>query len=149
MKWLFKEVPQQEELRIILEKQVFDQEVKDFLTYLEGYDKAPLDRLIVKVDGEIVIIPFADLLALDLDGDYINIITITQTWSVRGRLYQMKEKLADREFVQISRQSLININHLKRMEASFSGNMLAILSSGLTLSVSRRYVKNLEKKLGL
>ncbi|MGI1779715.1 LytTR family transcriptional regulator DNA-binding domain-containing protein [Streptococcus uberis] len=50
---------------------------------------------------------------------------------------------------QLEWQSIININHLEMMEASFSGNMLAILTNKIKVIISRRYVKNLEKALGL
>ncbi|MFV8214762.1 LytTR family DNA-binding domain-containing protein, partial [Streptococcus pluranimalium] len=65
------------------------------------------------------------------------------------RLYQFKEKVGSQDMIQVSKQSLINIRHLERMEASFSGNMTAFLTGGLKIAVSRRYLKVLEKRLGL
>lgn len=61
----------------------------------------------------------------------------------------MKDRLPSDYFVQVSKQSLINLDHLQMMEASFSGNMLAILTNKTKVIISRRYLKNLEEKLGL
>lgn len=84
-----------------------------------------------------------------MNGDYVRVISQRGHFLTRGRLIHLKERLASSHFVQISRQSVINTHHLQRMEASFSGNMLAILSRDTRLSVSRRYVKALEKQIGL
>lgn len=149
MKWVFREVPKQVETRLVIEKESFDDEIHHLVTYLEDYEQSQKDSLTVKVEGGLVLIKISDLLALDVQGDYVSLSTRDQTYSVRTRLYQLKEKLPQQSFVQVSRQTIINIDHLRRMEASFSGNMLAILSNGSKVSVSRRYVKALEKQLGL
>lgn len=149
MKWVFQEVPKQVEARLVIEKESFDDEIHHLVTYLENYEQSQKDSLTVKVEGGLVLIKISDLLALDVQGDYVSLLTRDQTYSVRTRLYQLKEKLPQQSFVQVSRQTIINIDHLRRMEASFSGNMLAILSNGSKVSVSRRYVKALEKQLGL
>ena len=65
------------------------------------------------------------------------------------RLYKFQERLNNPDFVQVSKHGLINIQHLEALEASFSGNMLAILTGKRKVDVSRRYLKNLEKRLGL
>lgn len=149
MKWVFREVPKQVETRLVIEKESFDDEIHHLVTYLEDYEQSQKDSLTVKVEGGLVLIKISDLLALDVQGDYVSLLTKDQTYPVRTRLYQLKEKLPQQSFVQVSRQTIINIDHLRRMEASFSGNMLAILSNGSKVSVSRRYVKALEKQLGL
>ena len=64
------------------------------------------------------------------------------------RLYKFRNRLANPDFVQVSKHALININHLKALENSFSGNMLAILTGKIKADVSRRYLSELEN-LGL
>lgn len=51
--------------------------------------------------------------------------------------------------IQVSKQSIINIQHDELQRHLFSGNMLALMTKKLKVSVSRRYLKDLEKRLGL
>lgn len=51
--------------------------------------------------------------------------------------------------MQVSRHSVINLNYLESLESGFAGNMVAILAEGLKTEVSRRYLPDLERELGL
>ncbi|WP_260436867.1 LytTR family DNA-binding domain-containing protein [Streptococcus canis] len=73
-------------------------------------------------------------------------MTKDNSYRMRERLYKMKDRLPTDQFVQVSKQALIHLDHLQMMEASFSGNMLGILTNRPKMVISRRYVKNLEEK---
>lgn len=53
------------------------------------------------------------------------------------------------DFVQVSKHGIINLNYLESLEAGFTGNMIAKLAFKQKTDVSRRYLPELEKKLGL
>lgn len=48
---------------------------------------------------------------------------------------------------QISKSTVININHIKSLEAEFSGNYLITMDNGEKIIVSRFYMKNLRKAI--
>ena len=52
-----------------------------------------------------------------------------------------------RLFVQISKSMAINMNALIRMEAAFSGNYYAFLTDETRVTVSRRFIKGILKRL--
>ncbi|MGT2926474.1 LytTR family DNA-binding domain-containing protein [Streptococcus cuniculipharyngis] len=147
MKWRFEQDLDQEELLITLSKQAYDQEVAALVAYLETFGQ--LDKLAIKVDDRIILLAQADVILVEVVADRLVVEPTSQRFELKDRLYRFKERLNVADFVQISRQTIININHLKSLEASFSGNLLAHLSKGLKTSVSRRYVKNLERTLGI
>lgn len=74
--------------------------------------------------------------------------TTQQVVKANGRLYQVLENLSE-DFVQVSRHSIINLNYLESIESGFAGNMVAMLAVNLRSDISRRYLVNLERKLGL
>ena len=78
----------------------------------------------------------------------ITFYTVCYVVKTTGRLYQVLENLSD-DFVQVSRHSVINLNYLESLESGFAGNMVAILAEGLKTNVSRRYLPDLERELGL
>lgn len=53
------------------------------------------------------------------------------------------------DFVQVLKHGIINLNYLESLEAGFTGNMIAKLACKQKTDVSRRYLPELEKKLGL
>lgn len=149
MKWQFKEKQGIDEIEVTIEKKVYDSEVISLITYLESYRLTKSDMLAVKEADQIHFVKFDDIIAIEVDGDYLVIMTKEKMFRMRERLYKMKDRLPSDYFVQVSKQSLINLDHLQMMEASFSGNMLAILTNKTKVIISRRYLKNLEEKLGL
>lgn len=149
MKWQFKEKQGLDEIEVTIEKKVYDSEVISLITYLESYQLTKSDMLAVKEADQIHFVKFDDIIAIEVDGDYLVIMTKEKMFRMRERLYKMKDRLPSDYFVQVSKQSLINLDHLQMMEASFSGNMLAILTNKTKVIISRRYLKNLEEKLGL
>lgn len=149
MKWLFKENKEQNDLVLTIEKAQYDKQVSDLVHYLEAFQAMKTDVIAVKSDDHIYLLKTDDIIAIEVDGDYLVIMTKEKMFRMRERLYKMKDRLPSDYFVQVSKQSLINLDHLQMMEASFSGNMLAILTNKIKVIISRRYVKNLEKALGL
>lgn len=149
MKWCFEQNQQQTELLVTIAKNQYDKEVMDLIACLETFGQKGSAILPIKTDDRVVLLALTDIILIDVEGDYLLIETCQGQHRVRERLYRFKEKLPATDFVQVSRQSIININHLKSLEASFSGNLLAILNQNIKTNVSRRYVKALERVLGI
>ncbi|WGN90320.1 LytTR family DNA-binding domain-containing protein [Ligilactobacillus faecis] len=86
---------------------------------------------------------------LEVEGKELTFYTLTQKFTVKGSLKQIKERLPEPNFIQVSRYSLINIEYLLAIENSFSGTMVAKLTNDLKTSVSRKYVPAIKEYLGL
>lgn len=63
------------------------------------------------------------------------------------RLYQLNEKLKDKGFCQISKYCIININKLVEINPLFNSRTEAVMTNGVRLYISRRYLKNIKRKL--
>jgi DNA-binding LytR/AlgR family response regulator len=63
------------------------------------------------------------------------------------RLYQLKEKLSDKGFVQISKYCILNISKLHRIRPLFNSRMETVLKNGERLFVNRKYLANIRGKL--
>lgn len=71
-----------------------------------------------------------------------------KTFYSRKRLYELAEQLGT-PFMQISKTTLVNLSYLDSVEAGFSGTMLLKLKNGCKDYVSRRYLPDFKKYLGL
>ncbi|MEA5059434.1 MAG: LytTR family DNA-binding domain-containing protein [Candidatus Pelethousia sp.] len=62
------------------------------------------------------------------------------------KLYELCDWMRARGFVQISKSVVVNVNHIRSVEAEFSGNYTALLKDGRTrLTISRKYMKDFRK----
>lgn len=64
------------------------------------------------------------------------------------RLYEL-EKLLGKGFMRISKSTIIQLKRLESVEPSFNGMMLLMLSNGCKDYISRKYLPDLKKYLGI
>lgn len=138
-----------EAIEVLVRSGKYDQAVQDVLDYLARFNQEKTEVLPVKTAVRTELLRVSDLILVDVDGTSLILETTNGRLITTDRLYKFRERLANPDFVQVSKHALININHLKSLENSFSGNMLAMLTNDVTTSVSRRYLSALEKALGL
>lgn len=136
-------------IEILVKSCQFDNSVQKVLDYLAQFEQKEPTFLPIKTVDRIEMLRVADLILVDVDGSSLILETTQGRLVTTDRLYKFRERLANPDFVQVSKHALININHLQALENSFSGNMLAILTGKIKTDVSRRYLSELERCLGL
>lgn len=63
-------------------------------------------------------------------------------------LYELENMLAV-YFVRISKSTIVNINQISHVEASFNGTMGLVMKNGVTDYISRSFRKSFKERLGL
>lgn len=106
-------------------------------------------RLAITTDDRTVLKRFDDIIAISVTGETLTYYTDNETLVARGALKVVLQKLDVSLFVQVSKQNVINLDWLVSLEAGFSGSMVAVMRQGIKLDVSRRYLPELKRKLGL
>ena len=81
------------------------------------------------------------------DGDTV-IYSEKQKYRSRKRLYELAQQLG-KQFMQISKTTLINLSYMDSIEPGFSGTLLLKLKNGSKDYVSRKYLPDFKKYLGL
>ena len=76
------------------------------------------------------------------------IYTERKQYRSRKRLYEIGEQLGN-QFMQISKSTLINLSCMDSIEPGFSGTLLLKLKNGCKDYVSRKYLSEFKKYLGL
>lgn len=134
---------------VLVRSQELTPDVQGLLDYLSLYETEAPAILPIKTNDRIEMLKVEELVFVDVNGSSLILETLKGRYLINDRLYKFSQRLNNPDFVQVSKHALININHLEALEASFSGNMLAILTGKRKMDVSRRYLVNLEKRLGL
>lgn len=146
MNIIFKKNTQINEITIIVEKNNRDREVEQLLIYLNDYEQY-VNVLTVEKESQIYKFPFTEILWIEVIGDYTSIYTNTIQLRVRKTLQSIESELPINKFIRISRNTIVNIKKIKKVETSFSGTMSATLSNNQKIHISRKYWKNIKKRI--
>ena len=66
----------------------------------------------------------------------------------RDRLYELEEKLGT-YFVRNSKSMIVNLRKVRNVSAEPGGRMVAVLLNGERVIISRSYVKEIKRRLGI
>lgn len=76
------------------------------------------------------------------------VYTKDECYQSKKRLYELEEEFHI-NFFRCSKAMLVNIRKIKEVKSDYHGRMNARLLNGETIVISRSYVKDLKKRLGL
>lgn len=137
-----------DEIKVEVKSSEQDSTINKLLAYISKFDKQERSLLPIKTSDRIVTIKMNTLIKIEVQATSLTYYTTAEVVKTTGRLYQVLEVLND-NFVQVSRHSIINLNYLESIENGFAGNMIVMLANNLKTDVTRKYLPELEKELGL
>lgn len=76
------------------------------------------------------------------------VYTKDMCYETKHRLYELEEILSG-NFFRCSKSLIINIRKIKAVKSELNGRMIAELLNGEQIVISRNYVKDLKRKLGV
>jgi two-component system LytT family response regulator len=108
----------------------------------------PKSRKVVGRNGEEYILLDADeVLAFQAERELVWIITARQRLLATQTLRVLEERLTPPDFQRVHRNSIVNVNHIRKMSALSSQRWLITLSNSLQLVVSKRQAHNIRNIL--
>ena len=111
-----------------------------------GTSETPITAL--QNEEDIIVLQPKDIFMVRVEeGDTI-IYGARSQYRSRKRLYELAEQLG-KQFMQISKTTLINLSYMDSIEPGFSGTLLLKLKNGSKDYVSRKYLPEFKKYLGL
>ncbi|MGL9727875.1 LytTR family DNA-binding domain-containing protein [Enterococcus sp. DIV0756] len=136
--------PSQEEMARFMVHEVTDT-LQNVLTILE--EKKLF--LVGEENGAHYKIPFSDILYIEVVDKKSFIYTKDLVCQSAEKLYQLEEKLLPHKFIRVGKSLLLNIEAIKAVSPTFSGRFEATLINEERVAVSRKYVPDLKKGLGM
>ena len=79
----------------------------------------------------------------------VRVQTADSVYTVRERLYELERRLAGRPFARVSHSEIVNLKRVTALDLRLTGTIRMTLTGGVTVYVSRRYVKKIKEVLGL
>ena len=117
--------------------------IQKLLSYIQNMEKV----IAVYEEDSIVILKPDDISMIVSQGRGVTICCTDKEYLSRKCLYEFEDILRN-SFMRISKTTLINLSMIRRVEPSFSG-MMVILKNGQKDFISRKYLPEFKKYLGL
>lgn len=114
------------------------EEIKEYVQHkgdlLIGYTQEK-DKTAVRVE---------DILYFEIVDGMVFAYTVEKIYEVKGRLYQVEEKISRRTICRVSKTMLVNIDHIISVRTALNGRLYARMENGEEILITRRYAKEVE-----
>ena len=144
MKIIIEEPPAGAEERIIVQCHDISPELLSMLISF----KTSSNMLVASVGNELHRVKPRDILYIESVDKKAFLCCENEVYESKQKLYELEE-LALKDFLRISKSVIVNVNKIKTLIPSLSGNAEAILTNNERVVISRRYVNELKKSLGM
>ena len=144
LKIIIEEPPANEEDRIIVQCRNISPELLSMLNSL----KTPSNILVAYIANEIHRVNPSDIFYIEAVDKKTFIYCERDVYESRQKLYELDE-LAMNDFLRISKSVIVNLSKIKTLIPSLSGKAEAVLTNKERVVISRQYVNELKKNLGI
>jgi two-component system LytT family response regulator len=118
---------------------------------LETAAQAPQqqERIVVKINGKIKIIPVEDIQYIEASDDYVRVYTQEGNFLKNKTMSFFEETLSPSEFVRVHRSYILHVQQVTRIEPYEKDQQIALLRSGARIPISKSGYARLKQVLGL
>ena len=102
------------------------------------------EKILVQIGAKLVTVDLAEVIWIDAEGDYSNLITSKQRYLSNYGLGALEKKLDPRRFIRVHRSAIINLAFVQEIQKQISSYDV-ILQNGDVVRVSRGYMENIKR----
>lgn len=106
-------------------------------------------QIAVRKDNETFLLDTDKILYVEAVERKTFVYTNTDTYESELKLYELEQELVERDFLRISKQSIVNLRKIKSLKTDVNRKIRITLQNGEQIVVSRMYSDELRRKLGL
>ena len=106
-------------------------------------------QIAVRRDNETVLLDTDKVLYVEAVDRKTFVYTNSETYESELKLYELEQQLIERDFLRISKQSIVNLRKIKSLKTDVNRKIRITLQNGEQIVVSRMYSDELRRKLGL
>lgn len=107
------------------------------------------DKITGYIDDKIVKLSLKEIYYFEAVDNKVFSYTAKETYEVHKKLYEIEQAFEDTDFLRISKSVIVNVAKIAYVKPIFNGRFEAKLKNDEKVIVSRQYVLDLKKKLGI
>lgn len=149
MKITIEQLPEGGEEEIIIRCNNPDAKISALINALKSEGEASDKLTAFSADKGICLLDYKDIFYFESVDDKVFAYCESDVWELKMKLYELEERLVIKGFIRISKSMILNLSKAKRFNPYVGGRFEAILSNGEKALISRQYVADLKKRLGV
>lgn len=107
------------------------------------------ERLTGYLEDKIVKLSLKDIYYFEAVDNKIFAYASEETYEIRRKLYELEQDFVHMDFLRISKSAIVNTSKIAYVKPIFNGRFEAKLKNGEKIIISRQYVAELKKKIGI
>lgn len=107
------------------------------------------DKLTGYIDDKIMKLSLKEIYYFEAVDNKVFSYTAKETYEVHKKLYEIEQAFEHTDFLRISKSVIVNVAKIAYVKPIFNGRFEAKLKNDEKVIVSRQYVADLKKKLGI
>lgn len=107
------------------------------------------DKLTGYIDDKIVKLSLKEIYYFEAVDNKVFSYTAKETYEIHKKLYEIELAFEHTDFLRISKSVIVNVAKIAYVKPIFNGRFEAKLKNDEKVIVSRQYVADLKKKLGI
>ena len=101
------------------------------------------------LEGKIVKLSLKDIFYFESVDSRVFAYTSQGVYEIRKKLYELESEYSYTDFLRISKSAIVNVSKISYLKPTLSGRFEATLKNNEKMIISRQYVIDLKKKLGI
>ena len=114
----------------------------------EKEEVSEIERIFVKTGSRIDVIPVAEIIRIEAQDDYVDIVTAKGKFLKKETMNYLEKALPGDTFVRVHRSGIVNINYIQKIEKYGKESSMVVLKDGSRVQVSKSRIKDLKNQLG-
>ncbi|MDE6387558.1 MAG: LytTR family transcriptional regulator DNA-binding domain-containing protein [Lachnospiraceae bacterium] len=107
------------------------------------------ERLTGYIEDKIVKLSLKDIYYFEAVDNKIFAYAAKETYEIHKKLYEIEQDFEHTDFLRISKSAIVNTSKIAYVKPIFNGRFEAKLKNGEKIIISRQYVAELKKKIGI
>ncbi len=145
MKIIIEPIADGDEEEIIIRSNSMDSDLLELIYTL----KAGRSKLTAYQDDEILRLKPSDIYYFESVDNRVCACCETSVYEVKQKLYELERIYKNTDFIRISKSMIVNVSKIEKIVPMFNGRLEAVLNNKERVVISRQYVPDLKKKLGV
>lgn len=129
---------------IQIKTNVWTEELEDIVTIIK---KDSPQRLFGIAEDQTILIHPSDIDFVYTEQRKVYAALESRNIEIKMKLYEVEQLLTPHHFSRFSKSVIGNLNHIKKFELAFNGNLCVYFHSGNKEYISRKYVSTVKEKL--
>ncbi len=134
-----------DEINVTIEFSNQNNEIKEFIKYINDYEINSNKKIIVSKDYELLEIKFEDIILFYSDKKNNYCRTKNGEYKIKSKLYEIEKMNIN--LIRISKSCIVNVNHVENFYVGETGKIIVRLDDNTEEIVSRRKLRDVKNYL--